>query len=136
MKRWRRGQGEALSPHFKAKEFECTDGVCSEQRIDMRLVERLEEVRVEIGLPLIITSAFRCANRQSQLRKSGIKTAVGVSTHEMGQAVDVTLPEAHRTAENMARLLELLDARFAAIGVAATFYHCDLRSDRKRRWEY
>lgn len=131
MIRWKRNNGVQITKNFHAREFQCTCGICLDQQIDRELVERLQSVRDELGLPLTITSAFRCARRQQQLRSSGIETAVGTSSHEMGMAVDVTCSD-------MPRLLAACEKRFDNIGTAKTFLHVDVRGPkgRKRRWVY
>jgi hypothetical protein len=99
------------------------------------LLTKLELVRVEFNEPLLITSAFRCDKKQQDLRGTGTLTAKGKSTHELGHAVDIKPLKS--TEENFKRLLEVLAKHFDAIGLAKTFYHVDLRTDKKnRRWNY
>ena len=88
-------------------------------------------MREAYGRPLTVTSGFRCADKQAALRAAlpPGHTAVGKSTHELGEAADVRGP-------NSATLLPLLEAEFEAIGIAKTFYHVDLRVGKKRRWNY
>lgn len=120
-----------LSPHFNSREFVCNCG-CIESKISKDLVAKLERVRFKYGHGLIITSAYRCPDYQARLKRMGYETAVGVSTHELGQAVDLR-PAAYG---DFAALLPILEEEFQAIGVAKTFYHVDLRADKKRRWSY
>lgn len=91
----------------------------------------MELVRAEYGMPITVTSAFRCGKYQAQLRGSlpPGHTAVGPSTHEYGNALDVQGPD-------MPKLLNILEKYFMAIGVASTFFHVDLRADKVRRWKY
>jgi uncharacterized protein YcbK (DUF882 family) len=149
MELWQRGRGYQLTRNFHCKEFECTCGICSDQRLDVALVQKLQAVRDEVNVQLnsptmlahdvglLITSGFRCARRQAQLRAAGNETASGVSTHEMGQAADITFFDARlRTPENMALLLAACEKHFLAIGVAPTWLHLDLRVGKQRRWSY
>ncbi len=131
---WRRGQGTQFTPHFHAREFQCSCGLCSQQHIDDLLLKDLEDVRQETGLSLTITSAFRCSRYQQVLRDKGYETAKGISSHEMGMAVDV-VPSPH-TPENMAKLEASLAKRFPNIGVSSRFIHVDKRPGGPRRWGY
>lgn len=126
---WSRARGIAqYAKYFKLKEFECKDGVCSLQMIDTDLLEKLDKVREELGAPITVTSGFRCINHQAALTNQGLQT-VKNSQHLQGKAVDIR-------AKDMARLLEILEKHFKAIGIAKTFYHIDLRDDEVRRWNY
>ena len=89
---WNKGEVFKLSDHFSTKEMNCQCNYesCKEQRISKDLVSRLEKVRVEVGQPLIVTSAFRCHQKQEDIRASGESTVVAKkSTHELGDAADV-----------------------------------------------
>ena len=129
--RWRRGVNRRLSPHFTSREFDCDSCVCAMQSISEELVNRLELVRQEYGAAIMITGAYRCARKQEILRGTlpPGHTAVGRSTHEDGNAVDVR-------GQDMPKLLIILEKHFKAIGTAKTFFHVDLRADKVRRWKY
>lgn len=125
--RWVRGSGGNLSKHFKASEFECNCG-CIEQQIDSQLIDKLEELRYLVKIPIMVTSAYRCLEKQKQLESAGYQT-VKNSQHLLGRAADLTcgdldslLLEAHKV--------------FKAIGVARNFIHVDLRDDKVRIWSY
>lgn len=47
-----------LSPHFKLSEFQCL--CCKRVKLDSRLIPVLENARAYVGLPVIITSGYRC----------------------------------------------------------------------------
>jgi uncharacterized protein YcbK (DUF882 family) len=87
-------------------------------------------MRKAVG-PLRITSAFRCKEHQASLRKSGILTAVGTSTHELGDAADILA-----IGKPIDVVLAEAPKHFKAIGIAKTFIHVDLRDDKERRWPY
>lgn len=125
-----------LGKYFNSKEMECHCKYddCIDQFISETLIQKLDLVREEFGEPLRVTSAFRCAKKQADLRGSGIKTAAGKSTHEMGAAVDIQ--PLYTSSEKMEKLFKILEKHFKAIGIAKTFYHVDLRNDKIRRWDY
>ena len=120
-----------LSKHFNSSEFicHCKHSECQDQMISKELINRLEKIREEIGQPLRITSAFRCAQYQADLRKTGILTAKGKSTHELGDAADISCPVP------IDDLLKISAKQFSSIGIAKNFLHCDLRPGH-RRWNY
>lgn len=130
---WIRGNQGALSTHFKSKEFTCSCGVCSRQRISQELIGRLQKLREEFGEPITITSGFRCERRQEMLRQEGKETAKGQSTHEIGHAADIW-------AKDLAKLALLVDKYFDSYGISNRFIHVDIRPPRpdgqKRVWRY
>lgn len=128
MHKWKRGEDPKLSHYFRAREFECHCG-CVEQMIDEELVARLETLRLLLGAPIVVTSGYRCAVKQQQLRDQGHETAVGVSQHELGRAADISSYAMATLTAHAARV-------FKATGAAKTFVHCDLRDDKERRWSY
>ena len=125
----RRDNTLTLSKNFTSKEFLCSCGVCAPHRIDPDLIRRLQRVRDMLSVSIKITSGFRCAKRQQELRKGGLQTASGTSTHEMGAAVDITCSD-------MTALLLACEKEFKSIGIAKTFLHVDTRVDKVRRWTY
>jgi uncharacterized protein YcbK (DUF882 family) len=130
---WTRGNSRPIATHFNAKEFTCSCGVCTHQRIEGDLIKKLEEVREIYGKPIKITSGFRCAVKQAALRKAGYETAVGISTHEEGKAADIT-------GDDIAQLAAAVKQVFTAYGIAKTFIHVDLRPPHAdgtpRTWTY
>jgi len=133
MAKWKRGQNIKLSKNFSSNEFECSCGKCVDQEIADTLIEKLQKLREALGGPIKITSAFRCADKQASLRASGIMTAKGKSTHELGQAVDIYFTD-------MVKLRNEVDKLFDSIGTAKGFLHVDIRPKKadgtKRIWIY
>lgn len=128
---WNRGEIVPLSEHFSTQEFTCQCGKCEAQTISAVLVERLEALRNDVMLPLLIRSGYRCRAHQLALAESGLPTAKGTSTHELGEAADIAVKgmAGHRVASRAA-------VYFNAIGTAKTWIHVDLRSNKIRRWSY
>jgi hypothetical protein len=127
---WMKGERHQISKDFVTTEFDCPckNAGCQEQRISAAHIEKLQEVRNEVGA-IRINSGYRCALHQEELRQQGYETAKGISTHQLGHASDIK-------AIDMAALLRACERRFKAIGVARSFLHVDERSDKVRRWGY
>ncbi|HQO94145.1 MAG TPA: D-Ala-D-Ala carboxypeptidase family metallohydrolase [Bacilli bacterium] len=73
----------SLSTNFMAREFSCKH--CGEVVVDTNMVENLQNLRTSLGVPIYITSAYRCLTHN---RNVGSKDT---STHVSGQAVDFYL---------------------------------------------
>lgn len=128
---YKKNSNTTLSTHFKSREFMCPCSDCKETIIDKILVSQLEALRTLLGSSLKITSGYRCANYQEQLRIRGYETAKGISQHELGKAADIT--------DGVTPGIELEDmARrvgFKSVGVGRLFIHVDTRPE-ERRWTY
>ena len=126
-----------LGKYFNSSEFSCPCSSCLETKINAHLVEKLNAVREAFGFPIRITSGYRCPDYQEGLKARGYETAVGVSQHELGNAVDLQ-PAANASGVSigMENLRKILENYFAAIGEGRTFFHVDMRDDKTRRWSY
>lgn len=122
-----------LGTYFSTKEFQCKcrNKDCVEQQVEIDLINKLDDLREELGLPITVTSGFRCRKHQVKIRASGISTVVAwkTSSHEEGGAADITCSD-------MKKLKKLAPKYFKAIGLAEDFIHVDLRADKTRRWKY
>jgi uncharacterized protein YcbK (DUF882 family) len=128
---WKRGELLELSAHFKSTEFNCHCMKCDQQMIDSLLIHNLENMRAAVGA-IQVTSGYRCQAYQRQLAADGHETAKGISQHELGRAADIRPYKLGIMAD-----FEQQAARyFKAIGIAETWLHVDLRSDKVRRWRY
>lgn len=131
---FKRGSDEAVSRSFKACEFDCSCAHqdCCTTMIDDALVIRLQRMRDILGCPIQITSAYRCGDKQSELRIAGYETSGGTSTHQRGRAVD--LATGRHSGVELERAAR--EAGFKSIGVSERWIHVDTRNGRERRWEY
>ena len=112
-----------LSEHFSKHEFACRH--CGKLMTNPKLIEALEKLRAEVGVPLYVTSGYRCPvyNR----RVGGEKN----SQHQLGNAADVkALQIPLRTLYEKAEGL----AEFGGIGLypEAGFVHVDVRTEVAR----
>jgi uncharacterized protein YcbK (DUF882 family) len=86
---------------------------------------RLEQLRVEYGEALYITSGYRCPDHNRSI--GGAKG----SQHVKGNAADIALPKESKDQE---RLLALAKPLFNAVVKGPGFVHVDLGP--VRQWSY
>lgn len=94
----------------------------------MDLIQKLERVRSKHGIPVNVTSGYRCQKHQDELAEAGYQTAK-FSQHVLGNAADIT-------SRNISGLLRLCEQEFEALGVGSTFLHVDTRVGKLLRWAY
>ena len=121
--------------HFKNHELECHCG-CGQNRMDSGFMEKLEQLRVAVGFPMYLTSAYRCPDHNENVSDSGRTGA-----HTQGKAVDVKV-----SGEQAYELLKhALALGFHGIGIsqsgayAQRFIHLDIADApiaRPSMWTY
>jgi uncharacterized protein YcbK (DUF882 family) len=106
-----------LSEHFSTDEFRCRCG-CGQVVVSPALIEVLEDIREFSGIPMTITSGFRCPEHNA---------AVGgapSSAHLSGEAADFFV------SGNLDRF-KFLEAAFLygamRVGVGSDFLHIDVK---------
>jgi len=112
-----------VSKNFSLGEFACPH--CSAIVVDPELVRKLQACRDELGMPIRITSAYRCAEHNK--RVGGKQN----SQHLKGSAADITSLDNDQ-------LFEIAQKHFLAVGDGRKkgFIHVDTRADRRRAWKY
>lgn len=118
---------EMISEHFGVWEFKCKDN----SRVivlNKVLVELLEKVRSHFKRPVVINSAYRTVQYNSQLPNSSPK-----SQHTLGNAADIRVTGV--TPVNVYAYLNQLHPNDCGIGLYNTFVHIDVRPN-KSRWDY
>lgn len=141
---WKKGERFKFGKYFSTHEFDCqcSYSTCVNQKISVTLITNLNDVREKSGGPISVTSGFRCAQHQNDLRsqlnkdgKQGTVPAGSVSQHELGNAADI-VPRIG----TLAKLRKIVEQLFNSIGIARTFIHVDTRPKRpdgsKRIWNY
>jgi len=116
---------DQITRHFNTKEFKCRGKDCCGHSapINPELLKRLEQVRLFFGMPLKITSGFRC-----QVHNKSIGS-MSTSQHTKGLAADFLVPKCF-TSDHMAVYCKRY---FNGIGIYNTFIHVDMR-ERKATW--
>ena len=112
---------------FKEKEFACK--CCGQVKLDEEFGALLDEARKLAGVPFKLTSGYRCPEHNKAV---GSKPT---SSHTKGLAVDISATDS-RT--RFLILDALLAVGFTRIGIADTFIHVDLDTDKSQEviWTY
>ena len=85
-----------LSPHFKLREFQCR--CCGTVKLFPELLDMLELMRSVWGIPMIVTSGYRCPQRNAAVG------GASKSLHMYGAAADISA-----SVRNQALLREIAD---------------------------
>tara|TARA_R110000823_G_C15952958_1_gene502548 strand:- start:23619 stop:23966 length:348 start_codon:yes stop_codon:yes gene_type:complete len=112
-----------LSKNFSTQEFECS--CCGETKINLDLVNLLQEMRDELEESIVITSSYRCPEHNAEV--GGAKK----SQHLLGTAADIVVRSCSPD-----YIYQYLDNKFPdkyGVGKYKTFVHIDVR-DKKARW--
>ena len=115
-----------LSENFNLQEFECTHPDHRHVKVDDELVEKLQELRTELGQALIVNSGYRCPERNEQVG------GAANSQHMKGTAADIHLNNLHYDIGEIAEKAK--EIGFTGIGLYNSFIHLDVREGRPARW--
>jgi len=110
-----------LTKNFNLQEFECTHPDHRHTRVDEELVEKLQQLRDKLDVPLVINSAYRCPERNKQV------DGAEYSQHLYGKAVDISLHTIPLQIEEIKRIAKQIG--FRGIGLYNTFIHLDVREN-------
>ncbi len=125
---------EKISPYFKRSEFKCNCGECGQDTVDGELLLVLNEMREDLGFPVVIESGNRCLQHN---RNIGGAT---YSLHVTGKAADVRPLASSKTfQEDLDKIYTYLLEKYPnTYGIArgSNFVHIDVRDDKPRRWTY
>jgi len=108
-----------LTENFRLYEFECTHQDHRHVKLSKNLVIKLQELRYELSRPMIITSGYRCEERNRQVNGSPN------SQHLRGTAADISIRNQSKSIEEIAELAK--DIGFTGIGYYNTLIHLDVR---------
>jgi len=119
-----------LTKNFNRDEFVCP---CCRAFVDSlafrAFVARLQYAREQAGIPFVITSGYRCAEHNKAVGGKGD------SSHLKGLAADI---RAQTSLERFKIIDGLIRAGLTRIGIAKTFIHVDISTDKpqRRMWVY
>ena len=115
--------------HFTPSEFDSPDKLGSGLDMDMQFIRKLDELRICLGTPIIITSGFRTEDHNTYVG------GVPFSAHMKGLAADIRVVGNEQRYWLVSKALEL---GFTRIGIARSFVHLDidLSLPHPRVWLY
>ena len=122
--------------YFKLSEFDSPDLKGSGSNMNYTFLEKLDQARGLAGIPFKITSGFRTEAYKDDLTRRGYKTAKkGTSPHLKGLAADISVKDSR---QRYIVINSLLLAGFTRIGIADTFIHVDLDTEKSQNviWTY
>lgn len=103
--------------NFKPDEFRCS--CCNRLEIAADLIDLLQKAREALG-PLVITSAYRCADHNSKVSSTGLN-----GPHTTSYAVDIHVSNS----QHRKQLLSYFADKVSGLGIAKTFIHIDLLNE-------
>ncbi len=114
-----------MTPHFTWDELQCKCG-CGDMKFTLVAVQALEALRVEFGVPMRISSGYRCPTHNMEVSSTGPE-----GPHTIHEAHNITV-DVLEFGPNVYELLELaIDHDFSGIGLkqngpmAERFIHLD-----------
>lgn len=119
---FKRGEDIQLTKNFHLSEMECKCG-CGTTKVSGKHMQELQAFRDEIGVPIDITSGYRC--RSHNIRSGGVT----YSQHLTGTATDIVTAK-----YSPDKIYQLADARFAGVGKYEGMTHVDSRENGPARW--
>lgn len=128
----KKGSNQKLTKNFSSNEFDCkcTDSDCKVTKIDLALLNLLQDIRDAFGR-ISITSGFRCETHNKRIGGST------KSQHKLGTAADIvpiesTLKELQNDMLSTHKYAEELPM---GLGLYNTFTHIDTRPV-KAFWDF
>ncbi len=114
-----------LTENFNLLEFQCTgQGCCrGSVKLDSKLLFLLQELRDVIGLPIYITSGYRCPTHNTNV--GGAER----SQHVEGKAADVSIDKDMVYVAEIAKRIG-----FTGVGYYDRFLHLDVRDGNYVEW--
>lgn len=115
------------SRYFKDAEFACKCGCGRGMKdMDQSFMNRLDMLRTSYGLPMILTSAFRCNNWNMKCKGEP------KSMHLQGKAVDIACAES----DKRHKIVSIATSLGMSVGCDGSFVHVDSRDGTKVMWLY
>ena len=115
---------EAVSTHFRAKEFACKDG-CKFVLISKILLQVLEGLREKIGEEIYINSGFRTPEHNKAV------DGALLSYHQYGMAADIRAKT--KSPKELYDLLDKMLKGWGGLELHNTFVHVDMRMKQWRK---
>lgn len=94
-----------------------------------QLVKVLEQLRSKVGLPLIITSGYRCPKHPLEINKKA------TGQHTLGTAVDIRIPDGISKKAFLIIILTIKEIKGVGVPIDQNYIHIDIRNT-PARWGY
>ncbi len=117
-----------LTKNFTRRELQCPCG-CTKCDMEPDLLVALQRIRDNMKRPLIITSGFRCAEKNRQVGGSL------QSQHLRGRAVDINIKDWANSDVYRLLMFALREQKINGFGFHEDFLHIDCRTQRAS-WVY
>ena len=116
-----------LTDHFSRSEFACP--CCRVVKVRPKIFNALEDLRSLLGRPIVVTSGYRCPNRNAEV------AGENNSQHLLGIAADIVV-EGYTPQEISAYAEEIAAFQNGGIGVYPSrgFTHLNVRPNGPARW--
>jgi len=121
--------------YFKLEDFACKCG-CGMNKMQESFIRKLDDLREEVGFPLMVTSGYRCPEHNRKVSSTGER-----GPHTTGRAADLGVDRGKAL-----KVLEVaLKGTFTGIGIqqkgAGRFIHLDdllndIGQPRPTIWSY
>lgn len=120
--------------YFKLSEFDCPFEEGSGSKMNYTFLEKLDKARGLAGIPFKITSGYRTKEYNEDLIRRNYKASKN-SSHLKALASDISVKDSK---SRFIVFNSLLLAGFTRIGIADTFIHVDLDTDKTQNviWTY
>jgi len=120
--------------YFTLKEFDSPDLPGSGDQMNYKFLQKLDDARVFAGVPFKINSGFRTKKYNEDLIRRKYK-ASRTSSHLKGLAADIHCTDSDKRWKIINGLLR---AGFRRLGIADTFIHVDLDTEKSQNviWKY
>ena len=112
--------------YFKLSEFDSPDSKGSGKNMTRDFLKKLDRARDIANVPFKISSGYRTAQHNDNLRKQGYKASAN-SSHLKGCAADIVCKDSGIRQKIVNGLIQ---AGFTRIGIANSFIHCDTDKDK------
>lgn len=113
--------------NFSEKEWSCKCGCNQPHQMQPNIMNVVQELRECMGVPLVLTSAWRCEKHPSEAKKKS------PGQHNKGTAVDIAVSSGSMAYKLIAMGLELGATGFA---YGNGFVHLDWRDSTPVTWRY
>lgn len=117
------------SKWFDETEFQRCSPACSLQDMKQEAMDKLDAVREDAGIPLVITSAYRSPAWDRARGRSG------TGAHTLGLAIDIRC----NSSTNRWKIINaMIKNGFTRIGIDKTFIHGDISTQHSQEviWMY